>query len=183
MLTYLFRVFIATIRDKGGCPYPRCLIPKQYLPRSWHDLRHKAMHRAALLWHHTMPGKNYPSMQLHLQQRLHSEQQECRQLAQRGILCAHGGELPFPICDFQLTNSSTFSECVFVTIGWGWWWIQFFYSIGRRSHAWVWAGSLESTADSPYMNSTHPRWRHSDGVQLPVIKAVRIILMRVVSYT
>ena len=32
MLTYLFRVLIATIRDKGGCPCPRCLIPKKYLP-------------------------------------------------------------------------------------------------------------------------------------------------------
>ena len=32
MLTSLYRVLIATIRDKGGCPCPRCLIPKQYLP-------------------------------------------------------------------------------------------------------------------------------------------------------
>ena len=32
MLIFLCRVLIATIRDKGGCPCPRCLIPKQYLP-------------------------------------------------------------------------------------------------------------------------------------------------------
>jgi len=32
MLISLYRVLIATIRDKGGCPCPRCLIPKQYLP-------------------------------------------------------------------------------------------------------------------------------------------------------
>src|ERR1700683_3155519 len=32
MLISFYRVLIATIRNKGGCPCPQCLIPKQYLP-------------------------------------------------------------------------------------------------------------------------------------------------------
>ena len=32
ILTALLRVLIASIRDMGGCPCPRCLIPKAMIP-------------------------------------------------------------------------------------------------------------------------------------------------------
>ena len=65
--------------------------------------------------------------------------------------------------------ANNFSECIFIQIGWSQWWIQFFHTIGCQSARWVWAGSLESIAESPDTNSTHTRWRQSDGVQCPVI--------------
>lgn len=36
---YINRVLLATIRDKGLCPCPRCFIPKSFLDRLGADLR------------------------------------------------------------------------------------------------------------------------------------------------
>ena len=167
-LIYLFRVLIATICNKGGCLCPQCLIPKQYLlglgTTSDTKLHSKQLcsdtiqcQGKIIQAHDFIYNKGYVVSSKNVDN-----------------LFKEGSYVPTEVSscfqyDFQLMDSSTFSEHVFVMIGWSQWWIRFFHSVGCWSDAWVQGRSLESTADSPDTNSTHPRWKHSDRIQWPVI--------------
>ena len=163
MLISLYRVLITTIHDKGSCPCPHAsFLNSIFLVSAQHQTQSYALSSSALTPHNIRKNlfKHVTSFTTKAIQWTARTLTTC---SRRDPMYRQRRDAISPL-RLLANKLIDFSEHVFVTIGQSRWWFQFFHSIGCWSAAWAWAGSLESIAYSPDMNSTHPRWRHSDGV-------------------